>query len=526
MREERAIFTQTGSADITFLVASSSDAVYSSKAAQVNQERGSMRTQSNFINGEWRPAKSGRTVQNVNPADTREVVAEYPVSGNEEALEAIGAAQAAFAQWRAATPVARGRVLSKASQILETRKAELGEWLTREEGKTLPESLGEVQRAIDIFRFFGGLSYTIGGQTIPHDLPGNLLYTVRQPLGVVALITPWNFPIAIPAWKLAPALVSGNTVVIKPASQAPGMTLELARALHEAGLPKGVLNVVVGEGRTVGNELANNASVAALSFTGSYAVGRQVYELLARRMARAQMEMGGKNPTIVLADADLDLAATIVAKAGFGATGQACTATSRAIVEASVLEPFTERLVAKARALKVGNGLTPGIDMGPAVSKQQLAGNLDFIDGAVAAGAKLLTGGQRVTEGDLAHGYYMQPTVLGNVQPQMRIACEEVFGPVVAVIKASDFQEALAIANGVEMGLSASVVTRDLKKAMLYADQIEAGVVKVNQISTGLALQAPFGGVKKSSTDSFKEQGAGAIEFYTKLKTVYLDYSN
>jgi aldehyde dehydrogenase (NAD+) len=452
-------------------------------------------------------------------------VAEYPLSGQEEARAAIESASSALPGWSALTAVARGRILSKASQILESRKAQLSEALTREEGKTVAESTGEVQRAIDIFRFFGGLSYTLGGQTIPHDLPHNLLYTTRQPLGVVALITPWNFPIAIPAWKLAPALVSGNTVILKPASQAPGMALELARALQEAGLPKGVLNVVIGEGRTVGKELAENRTVAGLSFTGSYSVGHGIYQQLAQRMARAQMEMGGKNPTIVLADADLDLAATLVAKAGFGLTGQACTATSRAIVEQSVLEPFTERLVAKARALKVGNGLTPGIEMGPAVSKQQLAGNLEYIEGAVAQGATLLSGGKRLTSAELEHGYFMEPTVLGKVTPQMRIACEEVFGPVVALMAAGSFEDALGLANSVDVGLSASIVTRDLKKAMLYAEKIEAGVVKVNQISTGLALQAPFGGVKKSSTDSFKEQGAGAIEFYTRLKTVYLDYS-
>ncbi|MBI4326674.1 MAG: aldehyde dehydrogenase family protein, partial [Chloroflexi bacterium] len=375
------------------------------------------------------------------------------------------------------------------------------------------------------FRFFGGLSYTLGGQTLPHDLPHNLLYTVRQPLGVVALITPWNFPIAIPAWKTAPALVSGNCVVIKPASPAPSMTFELARALQEAGLPKGALNVLTGEGRIVGAELAANPTVAALSFTGSHAIGRQIYLQLAQRMARAQMEMGGKNPTLVLADADLDLAASLVAKAGFGLTGQACTATSRVIVERSVLGPFTEKLLARARALKVGPGLTPGVEMGPAVNPQQLAGNLEYIDIALAEGANLLWGGQRLTEGDLAHGLFMQPAVLGNVTPDMRIAREEVFGPVVAVLAVENFEEALDVANSVEVGLSASVVTRDLKKAMLYTERIEAGVVKVNQISTGLALQAPFGGVKKSSTDSFKEQGAGAIDFYTRIKTVYLDYS-
>ena len=353
-----------------------------------------------------------------------------------------------------------------------------------------------------------------------------MLYTRREPLGVVALITPWNFPVAIPAWKMAPALVSGNTVVIKPATQAPAMTLELARALAEAGLPKGVLNVVIGEGRAVGGELASHPAVVALSFTGSYSVGHQIYQLLAQRMARAQMEMGGKNPTIVLADADLDLAATLVVKAGFGLTGQACTATSRVIVEKSVAGAFTQKLIERAAAIKVGNGLREGVTMGPAVSKQQLAGNLEYVDIATAEGARVRYGGRRLTDGEFAQGHFMEPTVLGNVSAKMRIAREEVFGPVVGIIAVEDFDEALRVANGVEVGLSASLVTRDLRKAMLYTERIEAGVVKVNQISTGLALQAPFGGVKKSSTDSFKEQGAGAIEFYTKLKTIYLDYSN
>jgi len=264
----------------------------------------------------------------------------------------------------------------------------------------------------------------------------------------------------------------------------------------------------------------------ALSFTGSYSVGHQIYQQLAPRMARPQLEMGGKNPTIVLADADLDLAAKLVALAGFGLTGQACTATSRVIVEKSVTEAFTQKLIERAAAIKVGNGLRDGVTMGPAVSKQQLAGNLEYVDIATAEGARVRYGGRRLTDGEFAQGHFMEPTVLGNVSAKMRIAREEVFGPVVGIIAVEDFDEALRVANGVEVGLSASLVTRDLRKAMLYTERIEAGVVKVNQISTGLALQAPFGGVKKSSTDSFKEQGAGAIEFYTKLKTIYLDYSN
>jgi aldehyde dehydrogenase (NAD+) len=483
------------------------------------------RNYSNFIGGEWVGAKAGRTFKNFNPADTREFVAEYPLSGQEDAAHAIAAAQAAFPAWAATTAPARGRILSKTSQLLEARKAELAELLTREEGKTLTEATGEVQRAADIFRFFGGLSYTLGGSTIPHDLPGNLLFTRREPLGVVAMITPWNFPVAIPAWKLAPALACGNTVVIKPASQAPALALEIAKALGEAGLPKGVLNVVTGEGRAVGGELATNPSIAALSFTGSYGVGHQIYQQLAQRMTRAQMEMGGKNPTIVLADADLDLAARLVALAGFGVTGQACTATSRVIVEKSVVEAFTGKLIEKAKAVVVGNGLKQGVTMGPAVSETQLKGNLNYVQIAQQEGASLLHGGGRLAEGDLEHGFFMQPTVLGNVKPAARIACEEVFGPVIGIIPVENFDEALAVANSVDVGLSASLVTRDFKKALTYAERIEAGVVKVNQISTGLALQAPFGGVKKSSTDSFKEQGPGAVEFYSKLKTVYLDYS-
>jgi len=478
-----------------------------------------------FLNGEWVPSSGGGRFVTRNPADTRDEVADYAQGVAADAAAAIAAAQGAFGQWAAQTPVARGRILSKASQILESRKAALAALLVREEGKTLAEATGEVQRAVDIFRFHGGLSYTHGGQTLPHDLPGNLLITRREPLGVVALITPWNFPIAIPAWKLAPALVCGNTVVIKPASAAPAMTLELAKALQEAGLPPGVLNVVTGDGRPFGEAVAGSPAVQALSFTGSHAVGSHLYQAVAPRMIRCQLEMGSKNPTIVLADADLDLAARLVATAGFGLTGQACTATSRVIVERSVLDAFTARLTALARAWKVGPGLSAGVQMGPAVSEAELDGNLAAIEQARAEGAEVLWGGGRLQEGDLAHGWFMQPAVLGGVTPAMRIAREEVFGPVVAVIAVDGFEEAIAVANGVEVGLSASLVTRDFRKAMVYAERIECGVVKVNQISTGLALQAPFGGVKQSSTDSFREQGAAGLDFYSRIKTVYLDYS-
>ena len=478
-----------------------------------------------FVNGLSVPAADGRTFRTINPADTRETVAEYALGGAADVTAAVAAAKAAFPKWAAQTSVARGRILAKASQLIEARKSELAELLTREEGKTLAEATGEVQRAADIFRFYGGLGYQLGGQTIPHDLPGNLMFTRREPLGVVGLITPWNFPIAIPAWKMAPALVAGNAVLLKPASQAPAMALELAKVLTEAGLPAGVLNVITGDGRPFAAELATNPAVQGVSFTGSTAVGKSIYQSLAPRMVRAQMEMGGKNPTLVLADADLDLAASLVARAGFGLTGQACTATSRVIVERPMLAAFTEKLVAQAKGWKVGPGLAAGVQMGPAVSEAELKGNLEYIAIAQAEGAKLLWGGARLTEGDLAHGWFMQPAVIGDVTPTMRIAREEVFGPVVAVLAVDSFDEALAVANSVDVGLSASLVTRDFKKALQYAERIEAGVVKVNQISTGLALQAPFGGMKSSSTDSFREQGVNALDFYTRSKTVYLDYS-
>ena len=483
-----------------------------------------MQTYQLFIGGEWVDAASRQTFSTVNPADTRETVAVYPSAGPAEVRKAFDAA-AAFPAWSAQTSVARGRILSQTSQILATRKTALAQLLTREEGKTLAEATGEVQRAIDIFRFYGGLSYTLGGQTLPHDLPGNFLFTRRDPLGVVALITPWNFPVAIPVWKTAPALLCGNTVVLKPASATPALALEVAKALAEAGLPRGVLNVVTGPGKAFGDEVVSHRSVAAVSFTGSRPVGTQLYTGLAPRMVRAQMEMGGKNPTIVLADADLDLAARLVAISGFGLTGQACTATSRVIVERSVLDAFTEKLVAKAKAIRVGNGLQEGVTMGPAVSESQLKTNLQYLDIATGEGARILTGGGRLTDGDHAHGWFMEPAVLTDVKPGSRLACEEVFGPVVGILAVDNFDQAITVANEVEFGLSASLVTRDFAKAMRYVDRIQAGVVKVNQVSTGLALQAPFGGVKGSSTDSFREQGLAALDFYTRSRTVYLDYS-
>jgi aldehyde dehydrogenase (NAD+) len=481
---------------------------------------------SNYVNGEWAEHPSGATFSTRNPADLGETVAVYPQMGQVETSRAIDAAEAAFPSWAGSSAPSRGRLLGTLSRLIEANKVELAELLTREEGKTLAESTAEVGRTADIFRFFSGLSYASGGSTIPHDLPKVLLYTERQPLGPVGLITPWNFPIAIPAWKLAPALVAGNTVVMKPSDLAPAMALKIAGYAHEAGIPRGVLNVVTGPGSVVGKAITSSPKIKAVSFTGSYTVGAGIYGETAKRMARTQLEMGGKNPTIVLADADLDLAANLVIKAAFGLTGQACTATSRVIVEKRVADDLVAKILEKLAVLKVGNGLSSGVDMGPVVSEAQLTTDLGYIDVAKKEGASLVFGGSRLAKGGMERGLFLEPTVFDGVTPGMRIAAEEVFGPVLSVMRVADFDEAIRLANALPVGLSATLCTRDLSRALAYTRLIEAGVVKVNQISTGLALQAPFGGVKQSSTDSFKEQGPVALDFYTRTKTIYLDFSS
>jgi aldehyde dehydrogenase (NAD+) len=361
----------------------------------------------------------------------------------------------------------------------------------------------------------------MGGEVLPSNSAGELLYTRREPLGVVALITPWNFPIAIPAWKLAPALIYGNTVVFKPASLAPHSALVLAETLVEAGLPPGVLNFVTGSGRAVGDELVSSADVNGISFTGSYSVGVGIYAKAIKNLTRVQLEMGGKNPMVVLDDADINLAVKLAVAGGFGATGQACTATSRVIVEQGVADAFSAALTEAARALKVGDGLEAGVQMGPAVSADQLQTDLEYVGVGQQEGAKLLAGGTQA--GD--QGYFVKPTVFDFVEPKMRIAQEEIFGPVIGIIRARDFDHAVESANAIGYGLSAGIVTNDLQRAFQFANRIEAGVVKINEPTTGLALQAPFGGFKHSSANTFKEQGHAAIEFYTRIKTVYVGHS-
>ncbi|MFZ1755327.1 MAG: aldehyde dehydrogenase family protein [Caldilineaceae bacterium] len=486
-----------------------------------------MTTYKNLIAGEWVESASGETFANHNPANG-ELLGHFPSATTEDTQRAIDAAKEALSGWANTPPPARAAILDKASKIIDRRGDEFAKALTREEGKTFAEARGEVNRARDIFHYYAGEGWRVGGQTLPSNIPGELLYTRREPLGVVALVTPWNFPVAIPAWKMAPALIYGNTVVFKPASLSPHIGLLLVEALVEAGIPAGVLNFVTGSGRSVGNTLVSSADVDGVSFTGSYAVGMGIYEQAMKNLTRVQLEMGGKNPTVVLKDAEIAQAVALTVAGGFGVTGQACTATSRVIVEDSIADSFAAALTEAARNLRVGDGLESGVQMGPAVDRSQLETNLDYIGIAQKEGAKLLAGGSRVSDpstGAGQHGgYFVQPTVFDGVDVSMRIAQEEVFGPVIGIIRARDFDDALEKANAIEFGLSATVVTNNLQQAFHFANRIDAGVVKINQSSSGLALQAPFGGFKHSSANTFKEQGPAAIEFYTRTKTVYVGH--
>ena len=475
---------------------------------------------SNLIGGEWVAASDHATFETHDPAHPDDVLAVFPSATGADAAQAVAAAAEAFPSWAATPAPARGAILFRAAELLTERLDDVARTLTREEGKTLAEARGEVTRARDILRYFGGEGWRVGGDVLPANTPNATLSSRREPLGVVAAITPWNFPIAIPAWKVAPALVYGDTVVLKPASATPLTALRLVECPVDAGLPAGVLNLVAGSGATAGAALAGDAVVRGLTFTGSHAIGTGLYARAAQNFARVQLEMGGKNPTVVLADADLDLAVRLVAAGGFGLTGQSCTATSRVIVEERIADRFAAALAEAAGELSVGDGLQDGVQMGPAVSEEQLATDLDYVQIGRDEGAELLAGGGRVP-GD---GHFVRPVVFDHVDVRSRLAREEIFGPVVGIVRARDLEDAIFKANAVGYGLAASVVTNDLHRALSFVDRIEAGVVKVNEPTTGLALQAPFGGFKQSSANTFKEQGPAAIDFYTRTKTVYVSY--
>ncbi|NHN49458.1 aldehyde dehydrogenase family protein [Halostella sp. JP-L12] len=473
----------------------------------------------NYVNGEWREANTGETFETYDPANPSEAVATYPQSDADDAAEAIEAAAAASEEWGTTPGPERGRILSRTGALLAERKEELTELLVKEEGKTRSEAGGEVQRAIDIFDYYGAKASDLGGTVKGSSSRNTNLYTKNEPVGVAGLITPWNYPIAIPAWKIAPALAAGNAAVIKPASLAPGVVHEMAEALDEAGLPDGALNVVTGPGSEVGDTIASHPDVDAVSFTGSTKVGNQVYDTATDDGKRVQLEMGGKNPTVVSDSADVEEAADIVASGAFGVTGQACTACSRAIVYEEVYDEFVDAVVERAEAIEPGHGLDDP-DMGPHVSESELESTVDYVEVGEREGATLETGGAAI-DGD---GYFVEPAVFSDVDPDYRIAQEEIFGPVLSVIPVSGYEEALEVANGVEYGLSASIVTDDHTEANRFVNEAESGVVKINEKTTGLELHVPFGGMKASSSETYREQGDAGLDFYTISKTVYDNY--
>jgi len=473
----------------------------------------------NYVDGEWTESRTGETIDVANPANPNEVIASYQRSDETDATAAVVAAADAADEWARTPGPERGAILRETGAALADRKETLTAQLTAEEGKTLAEAGGEVQRAIDIFHYYAGKTRDLGGTVKSPSGRDTTLYTLREPVGVAALITPWNYPIAIPAWKLAPALAAGNAVVLKPASAAPGPAHAIVEALDEAGVPDGVVNLVTGPGGEVGSAFATDERVDAVSFTGSSAVGGVVYDQATDDGKRVQTEMGGKNPTLVTSSADVERAVDIVAGGAFGVTGQACTATSRAIVHDAVHDEFVDGIVERAESIEVGPGAEAG--MGPQVTESELEGTLDYVAIAEDEGATLATGGGRPDREDLDDGYFVEPTVFTDVAPDMRIAQEEVFGPVLAVVRVEDFEEGLAVVNGVDYGLSASVVSNDHGEVNRFVREVEAGVAKVNEPTTGLELHVPFGGFKDSSSETWREQGDAGLDFYTIEKTVY-----
>jgi len=479
----------------------------------------SQQTFLNRIGGSWVPSATGKTAPNVNPADTADIVGRFQVSDAADARRAVDAAQAAFAGWRD-TPISkRAAILFRAAQYLEDRAGDIARELTREEGKNLSLAKDEVLRSAQTIRFYAVEGQSFTGETYPNDDPDMVVYSQREPLGVVTVISPWNFPISIPARKIAPALIAGNTVVFKPSSDAPLSGYRLTEAFIQAGLPAGVLNFLTGPAGAVGEAITGAPAVRAISFTGSTAAGEQIHRT-AGLTTRTQMELGGKNPLIVLADADLDRAVDLAVKGGFSLSGQACTGTSRVLVDKRVRQDFTDRLLARMKALTIGNGMDGNFDLGPLATAKQL----DSVLGYVALGkqeATHLYGGDRLSGEGFDRGYYVSPALFTGVTQQMRIAREEIFGPVIALIEVDGYDDAIAKANDTEYGLAAAIATSDARYAHRFARDIQAGTVKINRTTTGNLINAPFGGLKHSSTSTFRESGRAGLEFYTQIKTVY-----
>lgn len=483
-----------------------------------------MATYRSFIGGKWITSSSGETLPNINPANINDIIGTSELCTREEARKAVEAAYNAFRDWRDTPAPARGKILTRAARLMEDQKDDLASILTREEGKTLSESRGEVQRAINVVEFCAGETRRMNGETIPSELPANFAYTVKEPHGVVACITPWNFPVAIPAWKLAPALAAGNTVVMKAAEATPATAVRIFEIFHEAGIPAGVINLLLGKGSEVGQEIVDHPAVRAISFTGSTEVGLQIYQQGAKRGIPVQCEMGGKNPVVVLPDCDMDLAVESTAQGAFGSTGQRCTATSRAVVVDTIADEFVERIVERAKKFKLGDGSSPSSEIGPSVDEKQFSTVLKYIDIGREDGAELLTGGRRATASGLVNGYFVEPTVFDRVTPDMRIAREEIFGPVLSVLRVKDFEEAMTVANDSDYGLSSSIFSNDANDIFRFVKDIESGMTHVNSPTTGGEAHIPFGGIKSTGIGP-REQGSTSLDFYTELKVVYVDFT-
>jgi alpha-ketoglutaric semialdehyde dehydrogenase len=477
----------------------------------------------NYIDGRRVPSRSGKLFENRNPADRDDLIGLFQESTPEDAADAVAAAARAYRSWRLVPAPRRAEILFRAAELIARRKEDFARDMTREMGKVLEETRGDVQEAIDMTYFMAGEGRRLYGQTVPSELPNKFAMSLRQPIGVCSVITPWNFPMAIPSWKIAPALACGNTVVFKPATLTPLSAVNFVNVLEEAGVPPGVVNLVTG-GPDVGTLLSTHPDVSVVSFTGSTTVGRLVNQNAANSFKKVHLEMGGKNVIMIMEDAQLDLAVEGCLWGGFGTTGQRCTAASRVIVHERVYDAFLEQLVRRAKALRVGNGLEQSVDMGPVVSEAQLATVARYVEIGRQEGATLLTGGHCLTDGDFGKGFFHEPTIFGDVSPTMRIAQEEIFGPVVSVMRCRSLEEAIDAGNGVAYGLSASIYTRDVNTAFAAMRDMYTGIFYVNAPTIGAEVHLPFGGTKATG-NGHREAGTAALDVFSEWKSVYVDFS-
>jgi acyl-CoA reductase-like NAD-dependent aldehyde dehydrogenase len=483
------------------------------------------RAYKNFIGGKWVEPQGTGVIEDRNPANTEEVIGIFPASSPKDVDTAVGAAREAYKTWRLVPAPKRAEILFRAVELLVRRKEEFARDMTREMGKVLPETRGDVQEAIDMTYYMAGEGRRLFGQTTPSELPNKFAMSVRQSIGVCGLITPWNFPMAIPSWKAMPALVCGNTVVLKPAEDTPLSSYHLVEVLAEAGLPAGVINLVNGDGPGAGAPLAEHADVPVVSFTGSTSTGRIIAEICAPEFKHYSLEMGGKNIILVMEDANLELAIDGALWGGFGTTGQRCTAASRLGVHKSVYKEFVERFVERAKRLKVGNGLDASVEMGPCINEQQLNTVISYVEIGKKEGARLATGGNRLSDGQYGKGWFHAPTVFADCDAKMRVAREEIFGPVVSVIPIDSLEQGIEVANGVPYGLSASIYTRDVNRAFAAIRDLYTGIVYVNAPTIGAETHLPFGGTKQTG-NGHREAAVASIDFFTEWKSVYVDYSD